>query len=424
MSSSKPYLNFDLSLSGDEGEYRAKVVNSPAGQASLYFVLPFSEAELENFILKASQNRSNMRSLSLEPFDIQSAELMGSNLFNCLFAGDVAQLFHTSLAIARNEAKGLRVRLSCSDAPTLINVPWELLFDSGNKQYLGLSNQTPIIRKLDLNHSLPPRKVEGCLQVLVMISSPKDHIPLDVEREWERIDQATKELQKTNRIRLKRIDPSLLTLQHELRKGSFHIFQYIGHGGFDQSNNDGVLVLEDSENKGHLVSGQYLGTMLHDESSLQLAFLNSCHGGRTSIDDPFAGVGQSLLQKGIPAVIAMQFEITDKAAITFSSEFYSALVDGYSIETAVSEARKRIYTSGNKLEWATPVLYTSIEGGALLNNFSAPQVTTENIDEHQHLATQETTSEKPWDRVLKWYSIVSVVILLALFLYFWVGSRS
>lgn len=424
MSSQKPYLNFDLSFSGDENQYLARVVNSPAGQASLIFTLPFSKIELERFILKTRQKRSDIRSLNLKSYDFQGAELLGGDLFNCLFTGDIAQLFHTSLAIARNENTGLRLRLSCSGAPTLINLPWELLFDSDRKSYIGLSNQTPIIRKLDLPHSPRIRKVEGCLHVLVMISSPKDYSPLEVEREWERINQATKELQQANRISLKRIDPSLSTLQSELRKGSFHIFQFIGHGGFNQSNNDGVLVFEDGENKGHMVSGQFLGTILHDESSLQLAFLNSCQGGRTSVADPFAGVGQSLLQKGIPAVIAMQFEITDKAAITFSSEFYSALVDGYPIETAVSEARKSIYASGNKLEWATPVLYTNIEGSALLSSFNDPQISTDSIDENQQQKLQRLPSEKSWDGVLKWYSIASVVILLILFLYLWVGSRT
>ena len=366
MSSSKPYLNFDLSLSGADNRYRAKVVNSPAKQAVLDFVLPFSQDDLKSFI-KTSQNRSNIRSLDLKPADLQTFESLGRNLFDCLFAGSVGNCFHTSLAIARRENTGLRVRLNCADAPTLINVPWELLFDSENNDYIGLSIQTPIIRKLDLAHYRPVRQAEKCLRILIMISSPKDHSPLDVEREWKRIDQATKELQKADRIILKRIPPSLSTLQVELRQGSFHVFHYIGHGGFSQKNNDGVLVLEDNDHNGDLVNGRYLGTILRDESSLQLALLNSCSGGRTSVADPFAGVGQSLLQKGIPAVIAMQFEITDEAAITFSSEFYSALVDGYSIETAVAEARKMIYASANKLEWATPVLYTSVEGVALMS---------------------------------------------------------
>lgn len=387
---SKPYLNFDLRLSGVEDSYNAKVIDSPAGQASLDFSLPFSKTELESFVVNIGQNRSNLRSLDLGSADLQSIETLGSELFSCLFAGNIAERFRSSLVIVRSQGTGLRVRLGFSDAPSLLDVPWELLFDADNKEYIGLSSQTPIIRKLDLA-SLPRlRQVEGCLEILVMISNPKDHAPLDVIHEWDRINQATQTLQKTKRIRLTRVKPSLAALQSELRKGVFHVFHYIGHGGFSESSNDGVLILEDDEGKGHLVSGQHLGVLLNDEASLQLAFLNSCYGGRTSVGDPFAGVGQSLLQKRIPAVIAMQFEITDEAAIIFASEFYRSIVDGYTIETAVAEARKMIFAGGNRLEWATPVLYTSIEGGRLLRRKAVDTRESVSVSENEPVEQHPT----------------------------------
>ena len=37
--------------------------------------------------------------------------------------------------------------------------------------------------------------------------------------------------------------------------------------------------------------------------------------------DPYSGVAQSLVQMGIPAVIAMQFEVTDDVAIEFAERF-------------------------------------------------------------------------------------------------------
>ncbi len=280
----------------------------------------------------------------------------------------------------------MRIRLRLSGAPKLIDIPWELLFDAANNNYIGLSVNTPIIRKLDLATLPEMRQAQGVLQVLVMISSPSNYPQLDVEREWERINTATLSLQKEGRLILTRVEPSLAALQRQLRRGEYHVFHYIGHGGFDRTNNDGVLVLEDRNKKGHLVSGQYLGAILYDQTTLQLVLLNSCSGGRTSVTDPFAGVGQSLLQKGIPAVIAMQFEITDEAAITFSHEFYAALVDGYSIDAAVAEARKMIYAEANQLEWATPVLYTSIDSGSLLRELTA--------EELQHLEEQRRQREE------------------------------
>ncbi|HRJ53899.1 MAG TPA: SUMF1/EgtB/PvdO family nonheme iron enzyme [Candidatus Thiothrix moscowensis] len=371
---SKTYLNFDVLLNQAGDSYQVHVIDSPAGQASRPFTLPFSALELENFILKIGQNRGNVRSLHIETVDVPSIKKLGGALYETLFSGVVAERFRSSLAIARREGKGLRIRLRLSGAPKLIDIPWELLFDADNNNYVGLSVNTPIIRKLDLATQPEMRQAQGALQVLVMISSPSNYPQLNVEREWERIHTATLELQRAGRLVLTRVEPSLAALQRQLRREDYHVFHYIGHGGFDRANNDGVLVLEDRNQKSHLVSGQYLGTILYDETTLQLVLLNSCSGGRTSVTDPFAGVGQSLLQKGIPAVIAMQFEITDDAAITFSHEFYAALVDGYPIDAAVAEARKMIYAEANQLEWATPVLYTSIDSGSLLREPSTEEL--------------------------------------------------
>jgi hypothetical protein len=61
----------------------------------------------------------------------------------------------------------------------------------------------------------------------------------------------------------------------------------------------------------------------------------------------------------------MQFEMTDEAMIIFAQEFYSALVDDEPVDTAISEARRAIFAQGNEIEWATPVLYTSVPDGRI-----------------------------------------------------------
>ena len=51
------YLNFDLQIERVGEGYRAHVLDSPAGQASNDFALPFSDLELENFVLRMSRTR-------------------------------------------------------------------------------------------------------------------------------------------------------------------------------------------------------------------------------------------------------------------------------------------------------------------------------------------------------------------------------
>jgi CHAT domain-containing protein len=88
-----------------------------------------------------------------------------------------------------------------------------------------------------------------------------------------------------------------------------------------------VLLFEDEQGRGSPIAGQVVGQLLHNHRPLRLVVLNACAGARSSPADPFAGTAQSLLQQGLPAVIAMQFEITDEAAITFSHALYAALAD-------------------------------------------------------------------------------------------------
>jgi hypothetical protein len=137
------------------------------------------------------------------------------------------------------------------------------------------------------------------------------------------------------------------------------VFHFVGHGGFDTSLGEGVLVLEKEDGYAHRVGGSRLGTLLHDARDLQLAVLNSCEGARTSGQNAFSGVAQALIRQGLPAVVAMQTEISDRAALVFSHEFYFYLTRGLPIDTAICEVRKAMATSDEASEWGTAVLLRS-----------------------------------------------------------------
>ncbi len=56
MSEQRSYSDFDLLIeSTGGGGYRARVLNSPVGAAAGSFALPFSDLELENFMLKVGR---------------------------------------------------------------------------------------------------------------------------------------------------------------------------------------------------------------------------------------------------------------------------------------------------------------------------------------------------------------------------------
>ena len=77
-------------------------------------------------------------------------------------------------------------------------------------------------------------------------------------------------------------------------------------------------------------------------------------GGGT---EPFFRIATSLVRAGLPAVVAMQFEITDPAAIAFSHAFYRRLASTGDVDTATTEGRLAIRRQDRgSLEWITPVL--------------------------------------------------------------------
>ncbi len=358
------YLDFDLQIERAGQGYRVRVLGSPAGQASSDFVLPFSDLELENFVLRMSRTHSGTRRLGTPEFE--AARSFGGRLFEAVFAGEVRGCLRSSLDAASREGRGLRLRLHLTETPELVDLPWEYLYNPALNRFFVLSSATPVVRYLDLPERVPPLTVHPPLRLLAMIASPRDYPALDVEREWEKLRGALKELEEAGLVALERLQPPTLNaLQRRLRAGPCHILHFIGHGAFDESTQDGVLLLEDHDGLGRVVSSQDLGVLLHDHASMRLVVLNSCEGARTSRTDPFAGAAQSLVQQGMPAVLAMQFEISDEAAIVISHEFYAALAGGYPVDAALAEARKAAFTSGSGAEWGTPVLYLRAADGRI-----------------------------------------------------------
>ena len=349
------HINFDVIVSRDSDRYRARVVDSPSGSGSVEFTAPFLSVELENMSLRVSRFGQTARRTRVPQID--SARDIGGRLFDAVFAGAVRDCYRASLGQAASSGQGLRLRLRLTDVPEIAAWPWEFLFDSSQNRFIALSIETPLVRYLDFAEPVETLEVVAPLRVLLVVSSPTDHTRLDVERECEKMQTAVASLKLDGRLNVDRIDVATLgELQRALSKQTYHILHFIGHGGADGAK-EGHLVFEDNDERGYAVDGSTLGTLLHNHPSMRIALLNACEGARTLGADAFAGVAQRLVQQGIPCVVAMQFEISDAAAIQFSSAFYAAVAAGQAVDLAVAQGRLAIYSEVSDLEWATPVLY-------------------------------------------------------------------
>jgi hypothetical protein len=361
------YEDFDLLIErGLRGKYRARVLRSPAGEsAPVQFTVPFSALELENFVLRVGRPRRGTRG----PGRPESAQLkeFGGKLYGAVFQDELRDVLHRSLSQTRARRLGLRLRLRLADTPELAELPWEFLYEPRLNRFLAQSRHTPLVRYLDLPDPPRPLSVEGPLRLLVMIASPTDYPELDVEQEWSLLTDALAQQQEEGQVLVERIVANMSALRGRLRRQEFHVFHFVGHGFYRPHWGDGVLVMEDRNGRPHEVTGEELGGLLSEYHATRLAVLNACEGARSGASDPFAGMAQSMIQQGLPAVVAMQFEITDEAAIIFAHDLYGAIADGYPLEAALAEARGAIRDEGNLTEWGTPVLYSRSPDGRLFD---------------------------------------------------------
>jgi hypothetical protein len=358
------YEQLRLRIDRRQGGLYHVFASTRSAEASATFELPFSELEIENFILRVSRPRGRRR---IDSSAIGEARRFGGGLFKALFSGEVHALYRDALAQARGQERGVRITLCLSESPELIDVPWEYLFD--DPDFLAVSAFTPVVRYLDLPRSHRPLLVEPPLRLLGIVSSPTDYEQLDAEREHDNLERALSGLSDSGAVELHWLErPTLGALLRVLQTQTFHALHYVGHGTYDRDADQGVLLFEDDSGWARPVSGDKLGMILHDFSSLRLTVLNACEGARSARTDPFAGVAGSLVQRDIPAVVAMQFEISDEAAIVFAGGFYQPLAAGFPVDASLSAARLAMLAErSDDIEWGTPVLFMRVPDGRIFD---------------------------------------------------------
>jgi hypothetical protein len=370
----RSYENFDLLIeTEDAGRYRAKVTNSPVGDTpASVFSLPFSPVELENLLLKLDPGRSGMRGAA----DLQTRASidLGGGLFDAVFREEVLAAWSRSRDAVQQEGRGLRLRLRFADAPSLAAMPWELLYDKSSRTFYAQSDRTPVVRYFDVMNPPRPLRVRGPLRILVIISSPPGWPRLSVEREWAAISDALTEKQRAHLVSIDRLRaPTISELQRWLRHNEVHVLHFVGHGYFDDRLEDGMLMFSDPDGRAAPISSAVLGAHIRDHDPLRLVVLNACQTARVADADPYSGMAQGLIQQQAAAVVAMQFPISDDAAVVFTREFYGAAADGEPLDQAMVSARKALLADPGQ-EWATPVLFLRAADGRVFDRVGDPNL--------------------------------------------------
>ncbi len=180
-----------------------------------------------------------------------------------------------------------------------------------------------------LAHPVYPLKVQSPLRILAMTASPKGMASLDVTVERQRMQRGLATLIDQGLVELTWLEgETWQDLRRTLLRGTWHIFHFVGHGGFDETRREGMVLFSDKAGNPREITASQLAQLLRDHRSLRLAVFNSCEGARADKQDIFSSTATTLVRAGIPAVLAMQYEITDAAAMQFAESFYETLAEG------------------------------------------------------------------------------------------------
>lgn len=264
--------------------------------------------------------------------------------------------------------RGVRMRL-IFEKPEIAALPWEFLYEESTNTFLANDPKTALSRYIDVplrKQEIKPASLP--LKMLLVISSPSDLDPLDSEGEEGLIRKALEKHISSGLIQIDTISKATIdAIYQKMNEKAYNVFHFIGHGVF--GNNKGHIALVDEDGRASLLDDEAFANLFLGRRGLGLVILNSCEGAMTSSGQVFRGMAPRLVQRGIPAVVAMQYTILDSTAKIFAEEFYRSLARGEPVDRAVQSARNliSIKVKLDNRDFATPVLFMRAKDGLILN---------------------------------------------------------
>ena len=165
-------------------------------------------------------------------------------------------------------------------------------------------------------------------------------------------------------------DGSLENLEEKLKENKYHILHFTGHGSYHKGK--GTLALEDPIS-GKLKSAtseefnQVLAKVGRKGHRPELVVLSACQTAQGVEAGDLSGVADTLIQGGIPSVIAMSASILDVCASLFAAKLYAELSDGFPLSDAFQEARLTI-------KIFEPTIFDFSKGGFSPGQWLIPQL--------------------------------------------------
>jgi hypothetical protein len=358
------------------------------------FDSPVGQGEMKEIVTLPDDLLTQLRWLESNSLDddLEAQIKLGEVLAGLLLPEYARRLYGASLARLKDN-QGLRLRLRLADE--LANIPWELAYiqDARGERdasgFLALDPRLSIARHEAL--AVPGDWFEAptSRRVVVAMASPEGHPRLrSLPEEQRKLRQTLEGVPGIQAVFV----PEDLTGPSGVEQGATpqslllalmertDVFHFSGHGMFekrpgqtlDSVVGQGSLLLASDGNQPFAFPAQKLAELLRSKG-VRLVVLGACETGRRDGVNVWSGVAAAMLREGIPAVVAMQYEVLDVLAAAFDGAFYRALVAGLIVDEAVALGRTamRVEAQAQGMadipDWCVPVLYLRSPGGAVFN---------------------------------------------------------
>ncbi|MES2934429.1 MAG: CHAT domain-containing protein [Pseudomonadota bacterium] len=279
-------------------------------------------------------------------------------------------------AQARSQATGvqLRVRLQIDPAlSALHSLRWETLADPRDNSSLVCAGRSIFSRYLfTQGQYLPMLRPQTNIKALVVIANPTDlegQAAIDVNAEAGTAINAMSNIEKT--FLRSGGSATLAALLSGLKAGP-DILYLVCHGVLEH----GVpkLLLENPDGSGDVVDGQHLADQIKPDNTPSLVVLCSCQSAGTAQrgSDVMTSLGPLLANAGVPAVLAMQGNISMDSMDLFMPRFFEELAEHGEVDRAAAAARSFI---ANQPDWWMPVVFTRLDSARIWYSpgFGKPQ---------------------------------------------------
>ncbi|MDY7007438.1 MAG: CHAT domain-containing protein [Cyanobacteriota bacterium] len=325
---------------------------------------------------------------------------LGQEMYQELFKDTLRDSWSCAQGIAHNRGEVLQLRLGTKDR-RISSLPWEVLH-AGDRP---LATGTDVIfSRYQPNTCLPKqtriRTPEEPLKILMAIAAPSDKDSLQLEKEYEALQQELEANSGETQIHLDILrQPGREQLTQHLEQGKYQVFHYAGHSNWGISGGE-ISLVSNTTGLTESLSGRDLAGLLVN-NGIQMAVFNSCRGAYNHLvnptDDEVAlNLAEALVKRGIPGVLAMAERIPDEVSLSLTRLFYRNLNQGYPIDLSLSRARQGLISAygSHELYWALPVVYLHSEfDGCLIQKPS--NLTNEIVEPFEEFVEEKIASPEP-----------------------------